>query len=93
MMKFNIKENNLGHYDDWFSKPGLHIDKRYLQSLKTDELADEINALDFWKLDHIYELIRRADCKCDGLMDEFVSVNNIEEIVYKAAEILDIKLD
>lgn len=52
------------------------------------ELAEEINSYGYWDAEMVKELCYRA-----GLKDEYTNSEDIEPVVYKAAQILNVELD
>lgn len=73
--------------------------REYLRSLTDEELAAEIRALDSWDADLNEELCRRAGLETEwneSVSDEFeaktLGVMTSEDVVFKAAEILNVEI-
>lgn len=65
---------------------GCHYSPEYLCSLSDDELAEEINNLDFWDSDLNRELCWRAD-----MLDEW-DASGDESVIYAAGEKLGVEI-
>lgn len=69
---------------------GANANSEWICSLSDDELADEINKLNYWDTNLIRDLCWRADIT-DEEWDE--AIDDFEPLIRKAAQILDVEID
>ena len=70
----------------------MSFDRFNVDDLTNEELAAEINNLDYWDADLNRALVLRADKIKPGLYKRYEEEEEFEPVIEKAADILNVKI-
>ena len=70
----------------------MSFDRFNIDDLTNEELAAEINNLDYWDADLNRALVLRADKIKPGLYKRYEEEEEFEPVIEKAADILNVKI-